>query len=403
MARNNIITGLDVGTKTTKALIVQKRAEDPKFRVLGQGTAPSLGMRKGAVIDPEKAQACIETALRRAESAFGKEVPSAFVNIGGNRTFVTSSRGLVSVSRADRTISEGDIERVLQAAQAFSLPSNREILDVFPKEFIVDGEGKIKEPLEMEGVRLEAEVLILCAFTPHLKKLSKAVVDAGLDINKFFLTPLASAKSVLISRDKELGVVLLDIGAGTTGLAVFEEGSLLHLAIFPVGSLNITSDIATVLRCDIDTAEKIKLNFGSCALKKKKKPAFTKATAGREEEMEKPLDFSQKKLVDIIEARASEILDLAQEELKNISRQGKLPAGVVLTGGGANLPGIVELAKKRLKLPCRIGLPQGLNPPLEDPSLATVAGLVMGGAELTGSKGRDFSGFFKRIFRVFIP
>jgi len=401
MSRNHIITGLDVGTKTTKVLIVQKRPEELKLQVLGQAKSPSVGIRRGAVIDPEKIQEAIKTSLERAERAFGKEVDSVFVNVGGNRIFVTTSRGLVSVSRADRRISEEDIERVLQAARTFPLPSNREILEVFSKEFIVDGEGTIKEPLEMEGVRLETEALILCAFAPHLKKLTKAVVDSGLSIEKFIFSSLASAKSVLSQRDKELGVALLDMGAGTTGLSVFEEGNLLHLAVFPVGSSNITSDIATILRCDIDTAEKIKLNWGSCILEKKR--TSVKATAGEKEKIERPLEFSQKKLVDIIEARASEILELAQEELKKISRQGKLPAGIVLTGGGAKLPRIIELTKTRLKLPCRIGIPRDFYPVIEDPSLATVCGLVVEGAELSGSKTTGFSDFFKKIFKIFIP
>lgn len=392
--RNHILTGLDVGTKTTRVLIAQKRPGTLKLQTLGQGEAPSSGMIKGAVVNPEKTQDSIRAALEKAERAFGRRVDSVFANVGGDRIFVTSSHGLISVSRADRRISEEDVKRVLQAAQTFSLPSNREILDVFPKEFIVDGEGKIKEPLEMEGVRLETEALILCAFSPYLKKLTKAVVDSGLSIEKFFFTPLASAKSVLSQRDKELGVALLDMGAGTTGFCVFEEGTLLHLAIFPVGSLNITNDIATILRCDIDTAERIKLNWGSCILEKKKK---------KEVPEEKPLGFSQKKLVSIIEARVSEILDLVQQELKKISRQRKLPAGVVLAGGGAKLPGIVELTKKRMKLPCRIGVPRGFYPPLEDPSWAAVSGLVLKGAEISDLETSGFSKFLKRIFRIFIP
>lgn len=393
MAKNHIITGLDIGTKTTKVLVVQKRPDMSEFQVLGQGKASSDGIRRGAVINPEKTKESIRYSLESAERALGKEIGSAFVNVGGNRIFVTISHGLVSVSRADRRISEEDIERVLQAAQTFPLPSNREILDIFPREFVVDGEGKIREPLEMEGVRLETEALILCAFTPHLKKLSKAVEDAGLSVDRFIFTPLASANAVLSQRDKELGVMLLDMGAGTTGLSVFEEGNLLHLSVFPVGSLNITSDIATIFRCDIDTAEKIKLTYGSCVFEKKKKK-------GSEE---RPFDFSQRELVEIIEARALEILDLAQEELKKISRQGKLPAGVVLTGGGAKLPGIVELTKKRLKLACRIGLPHGFDLPLEDPALATVAGLVIEGAETTTFREKGFGDFFKKVFRIFIP
>lgn len=402
MRRNFIITGLDVGTKTTKVLIAQKRPEESKLQVLGQGSAPSQGMRNGAVIDAKKAQESILASLEEAERAFGRKIGPVFVSAGGNRVFVTSSHGLVSVSRADRKISEEDIERVLQAAKTFPLPSNREILNVFPKEFAVDSESKIKEPLGMEGVRLEVEALILCGFSPHLEKLSEAVVGADLQVEELILTPLASARAVLSQRDKELGVALLDIGAGSTGLAVFEEGSLIHLVILPIGSTHITNDIAIGFECDIDTAEKAKIELGSSLLKRAKLPKGKKKRE-IEQGSGKILAFPQKKLVKVIEARASEILDLIAKELKKINRQGKLPAGVVLTGGGAKMAGIVELTKKSLKLPCRIGTPRDFNPVQEDPSLAAVAGLVLTGADLASTKQSKFSDFFRRIFRIFIP
>jgi len=255
----------------------------------------------------------------------------------------------------------------------------------------------------MQGVRLETEVLILGGFSPYLKNLTQAILNSGFQINDLISTPLSSSRAVLTSREKELGVALLDIGAGTTSLAVFEEGKPMHVAIFPFGSANITNDIAIGLKTDIDTAERIKLEFGSCIFKSRKKEKIKKT------EVEEPLVFSQKSLVNIIEARVSEIFDQTNKELKKISRQGLLPAGIVLTGGGSKLPKIVELAKKILKLPCRIGKPKGFFPSQEDPALSVVCGLALSATDL---EEKSFSSFglergiidkLKKVFRIFIP
>ena len=258
----------------------------------------------------------------------------------------------------------------------------------------------------MQGVRLEAEVLVIGGFSPYLKNLTQAVLNSGFQILDIVPSPLASARAVLSPREKELGVLVLDIGAGTTGFAVFEEGSLIDLAVFPIGSGHITNDIAICLRTDIDTAERIKLEFGSCLFSKQdqteKQIKIESIISGE------PLIFSKKMLIDIIEARVAEIFGEVQKELKKISRQGLLPAGVVLTGGGAKLPKIKELCKRELKLPCRIGNPQGFSSPQEDPVLASVCGLVLGGADLEAESGFTFPGKgiaakLKRIFRIFIP
>lgn len=405
MAYNNIIAGLDIGTSATKLMIAQKRLKEPDLKILGSSELLSRGIRKGVVVNTEEASEVIQEILKKIQESSGKRIDSVYVNIGGSHIFVTPSRGLISVSRADQKISEADIERVIQAAQTFSLPSNREILDVYPREFIVDGEGGIKEPLGMQGVRLEAEVLVLCSFSPFVKNLTQSVLSTDLQINDLIPSPLASAKAVLTPRQKELGVAILDIGAGTTGLAVFEEGSLIHVAIFPVGSANITNDIAIGLKTDIDTAEKIKLEMGSCLYSKGKKKKKTEIKGE-----DSSLVFSEKELVDIIEPRVSEIFDLVNKELKKISRAGLLPSGIVLVGGGARLSKIVDLAKKELKLPTRIGIPYGFFPQKEDPSFATVCGLVREGTDLLegeegifSSFGKKFGNKIKKIFRIFIP
>jgi len=392
-----IITGLDIGTGMIKILIGQKTGEG-EFEVLAQAKEISSGIRKGIVVNVEEVTKILQSFLKEVKNLSKKKINSAYVNVSGAHVFSTTSRGSIAVSRADQKISQEDIDRVIEAAQTFSLPSNKEILNIFPKEFIIDGERGVKEPLGMEGVRLEAEALIFCGFSPYVKNLTKAVLNAGLQIDDLILSPLASARAVLTDREKELGVLLLDIGAGTTGLSVFEEGDLIHLAILPIGSMHITNDIAIGLKCDIDLAERIKLEFGSSLFNKKEKAKI---------KLEK-IVFSKKILAKIIEARISEIFGEVNKELKKISRKELLPAGVVLTGGGAKSSKITELAKRELKLPCRIGIPQGFFPPLEDTSMATVSGLVLLGYDLETEKPSSFFGQgafpkLKRIFKIFIP
>ncbi|MBZ9572301.1 cell division protein FtsA [Patescibacteria group bacterium] len=409
MPKTYLLTGLDIGTGKIKTLVAQKKSGEENLEVLGKAEEISAGVRKGVVIGIEKVARIIPLVFKKVEEISNKKINSVYANIGGSHISLTSSHGLVSVSRADQKISQEDIERVIQAAQTLSLPSNREILDVFPKGFIINGEKGIKEPLGMEGVRLETEVLVLCGFSPYLKNLTKAVLNSGFQIDDLVLSPLASARAVLTSREKELGVALLDIGAGTTGLAVFEEGDLIHTTILPIGSAHITNDIAIGLKTDIDTAEGIKLEFGSCLLKKTTKKTFPRRKEKIEVISEKePLIFSKKMLVGIIEARVSEIFGEINKELKKIARKELLPGGVVLTGGGAKLPKIVDLAKKELKLPARIGTPQGFFPSQEDPALSVVCGLVLLGADLE-SEGPSFSfgkgiiSKLKKIFKIFIP
>lgn len=401
MAKSHIIAGLDIGTSTIKFLVADKKSEEVDFEVLLLEEEPSVGVRRGTVIDIEKVSQAIQKILEGEKEKTGQRYQSVYVNVGGSHLFSTFSHGVVSVSRADQRISEEDIQRVLNAAQTFSLPSNKEIFDVFPREFIVDGQGGLKEALGLQGVRLEVEVLALGGFTPYLKNLSQAVLEADLQILDLIPSSLASARAVLSSRQKELGVALLDIGAGTANLAVFEEGDLIHLAVLPVGSSNITNDIAIGLKCDLEVAEKIKIEYGSCSPDKKGKREKIKI------DEEEPLIFSQKQLGEIISARVSEIFSEVSKELKKIGKEKLLPAGIILTGGGAKLPKITELAKKEFKLPAKIGRPKGIFE-LDDPTLSTVCGLVLLGSEFEGEKGeislgKGIGSKLKRIFRIFIP
>jgi len=400
MAKPHIIAGLDIGTSNIKMLIAAKKKGEPNFKVLCQAQEPSFGIRRGVVIDIEKVSRLLQLLINKVRTENGQKIDSVYVNIGGSHIFCNNSESVVAVSRADRRVSEEDVRRVLQAAETISLSANEEILEVIPKEFIIDGKGGIKEAEGMQGGRLEAKVLIVGCFSPYKKNLTQAVLNADLRILDILPSPLAISNAVLSQKQKELGVAVLDIGAGTSELAVFEEGNLIDLAVFPIGSANITNDIAILLKTDIDIAELIKIKSGSCIFKGNNKKEKIELEEGE------VLTFSPKMVSGIIEARVSEIFGEVQKELKRINKQGQLPAGIVLTGGGANLPKIVELAKKELKLPCRIGKPMFFSDLEDGLSFAAVCGLVLKGAEELGLRSKSFKNILEKIkkpFQVFIP
>lgn len=409
--KGQIIAGLDIGTSTIKALVIERHGNG-EWEVLSCSQIPSFGLRRGAVVSVEEAARNIQLLMSNVENECGRRINSVFVNIGGSHLHIEPSDGLISVSRADHIISQEDIDRVMQATRAINIPSNEEILDVFAREFIIDDQNGIKQPLGLTGIRLQAKVILLCYFQSYFMNLTQAVLSARLQIDDIVPSPLAAAKAVLTPQQKEIGVALVDIGAATTSLAVFEEGDLIHLAIFPLGSSNITNDIAIGLKTEVSIAEDIKKQHGTCMMAKgteDKKDSSKKKIEVLEKSY--PLSFTKKNLVDIIEPRVSEILDLMQKELKAIGKQEMLPGGIVLTGGGVKLPKMKELVKERLKLPCHVGSPKGILGLADDPALATVAGLVLDGIDsesgqtLSRSFGfmKGWSSKIKRAFRVFIP
>lgn len=403
--KSHYITGLDIGTSAIKVLVADKKSDKSNLETIFQIQEPSIGIRRGVIIDPEAVSNTIRSLFLKVREEIGKKIDSVYINVGGSHLFSASSRGVISVSRADRKISEEDIQRVLQAAQTFSLPSNKEIFDVFPKEFVIDGERGIKEPLGLQGIRLEVDVLALGGFSPYLKNLTHSVLGADLQILDMIPSPIAEARAVLTPKQKEIGVAVLNIGAGTSSLAVFEEGQLMHMVILPIGSSNITNDLAIGLKTDIEIAERIKVEYGSCAFSGK--DLRIKIEIGEEG----PLVISQKFLAKIIEARVFEIFSEISKELKNISREKALPAGIVLTGGGVKLPRIIDLAKREFRLPCKIGSPKGFAELKEDPIFADVCGLVLSGADLEKEEKSGFDFLpdikikknLKKFFRIFIP
>ena len=397
MAKEQYIVGVDVGTSCVRVVQAKLDQQTGSFSVIGASEAPSFGMRRGVIVDIEEAVSAISSGLEKVERMTGVPVASANVSVGGNHISSLSSHGVIAVSRADGEISENDIVRCIDASQAISIPTNKEVLHVFPKSFTLDGQTGIKDPLGMTGIRLEVDTIIVQAGLPFVKNLTKAIMQAGLEIEDLVLAPCAAAESVLNKRQKDLGVCLVDLGAGTTSLAVYEEGDLLHTSVLPIGASHITNDIAIGLRCSIETAEKVKLQFGHCDPKAVDKDEEINLSLIDKTEEQSTL---RSYVVEIIEAREEEIFRMISSELKKIQRDGKLPAGIVLTGGGSKLPGMVEFSKKQLRLPTLLGHPANITTIIDrvdDPSFATAAGLVMWGNKYSSGSSQNFGGMVKNV------
>jgi cell division protein FtsA len=378
MSKENIVVGLDVGTCCIRTVVARLKNDGSKPQLIGVGQAPSCGLRKGIVVDIEEVVKSISQSVQEAERVSGVPIERAYVSISGNHIDTRTSKGVVAISRADGEVSKEDVLRAINAASAISLSQNREIIHIIPRSFSVDGQINIKEPVGMNGVRLEVDALIIEGATPFIKNLTKCVAEAGLEIEELVLAPLAASRSALSKRQKELGVLALDLGGGTAGLTIFEEGDIVHSCVLPIGSSHITNDIAIGLRSDIDLAERIKLEYGaaiSSEIDRKDLIDLSKLSMGGEKG-----SIPRVEVVNILEARLSEILELVNKELKKVDRQGLLPAGVVLLGGGAKVPGLVDLTKEELKLPVQVGFPLDLDGPMEDvddPSFATAIGLIL--------------------------
>lgn len=393
--KSRIISALDIGSHSVKAIIAQKIDAEKnnldRLQIIGVGQTISHGIRKGVVIDIEETIKAINSAKQEAEQASGVPLEHAFVCLEGSHIFSEASKGTVAISRADGEVSEEDILRAVESAKTVSIPNNSEILKVIPRNFIIDGQQNIKSPIGMNGVRLEVDALVVQGLSPFIKNLEKCIIGAGIDIDDLVLAPLVDMEAVLDKRQKELGVALINLGGGTTDLLVCEEGDILKITILPIGCSHITSDIAIGLRTSIETAEKVKTTYGA---------ALQSKISDTEKINLKKLDKSEKGFIDriqvaeIIEARLQEIFSLVNKELKKIDKQGMLPAGAVLVGGGAKMPYIVDLAKESLSLPAQVGLPrdlEGMVDEIEDPEFVTAAGLIIWGARESGSHRSGFS------------
>ena len=356
------ITALDIGTNKIKALVAESK--NNKLFLHKIFRAPSSGIRKGEIVDIDETKISLKEIFEKIKEFDKSAVKNIFVNIGGANIKSHNSKGIIAVSRGDNEITQDDIDRVNKASQAIKLHSNREIIHTITKEFIIDGIEDIRDPLGMNGARLEVNNIIIDAFSPNIKNIISLIEMLGGNIGGLAYNPLVASRAVLTKIQKDLGAVLIDIGAGATSIGVYEEGKLLHAASFPVGAGHITNDLAIGLKCSVKLAELIKIFFGCATLK----GISPKEKITLDDIVEKSgIDFSdveknfkavisKREVVDIIESRLTEIFEFVNNELKLINKAGRLPGGAILCGGGAKLPLILDLAKEELGLPVEIGL-----------------------------------------------
>lgn len=403
-----MVVGLDIGTTKVCALIAEETPEG-ELKVVGVGLHPSEGVRRGVVVNMDKTVQAVQRALQEAELMAGVRVGTAWVGISGEHVAGLNSRGAIAVGGEQHEVSAGDKARVIEAARAVAIPFDRQVLHVLPQEFRVDDQEGIRDPLGMYGIRLETSVHIATASATAVQNLSRGVERAGLQVQGLFLEALASSRAVLEEEELEMGVCLVDLGGGTTSLAVFYQGSVRHTAVIGLGGQSITGDLAICLRTSWGQAEKIKCKWG----------AARAYGIGQEEEVEvpglagrQPQFAARRELASIVEARMEEIIGMVGRELARSGYAGHLSAGVVMTGGGALLEGAIEQAELLLDLPVRLGAPRelgGMGERVVDPSCATAVGLVLMGAQAqepgygpAGQQQETMLGRVKEWFRTVV-
>ncbi len=415
MAHRTIV-GIDVGT-TKVCTIVGQVYDNGRINVLGVGLTPSKGLDKGVVVNIDDAVNAIATSVEKAERLSGYRINASFVGISGRHIQSLNSRGVVAVARSDHEITRHDVARAVEAAQAVAIPTQREVIHVIPRAYVVDGNEGIRDPIGMSGFRLEVETHIITGEVMAIQNLIKSVQKTGVEIDDLVLQPLAAGEAVLSADDKDRGVVLVDIGGGTTDIAVFAQGGIWHTSVIPVGGNHFTNDIVIVQQTPHNTAEYLKLKYGAAI------------AAETEEESDDVIDvegfapgerqqISRRMLNQVLQARAEELTELIYNEIRRSGYEGLLPAGIVLTGGTAQLPRLDELMRDMLGIPVRIGTPAdltGLADTLNSPAYATAIGLLRWGMRHGASglhsgnappeRGGWISTYerFKRWLKEFLP
>jgi len=413
VAQQNISVGIDIGS--TKVVVCIGKIEDNNtIDIIGVGESVNQGIRRGVIEDIDETVSAITAALVEAERMSGHTINNATVGISGPNIESEISKGVIAITRPDGMITEPDVSRVLDAAKAISNKPNRSLIHVIPLNFTIDGTEIVKNPIGMSGVRLETNTSMISASVNAIRSLERAITQAGIEPNDPVFSPLATAKVLLSKKQMEIGVILIDIGANTSSYVVYEESNLVKCGVIPIGSAHITNDIAIGLRTRLEIAELIKIKYGYAIPDK----------IGSEEQIDlSKLDkneterVSLKYVSEIIEARLNEILLMVRDNLSNIDRDGTLPSGIVFTGGGAKIDGLVELAKNTMHLPAQIGYPQiefsGLIDKLDDPVYATSMGLMLWGKDQSNGGGGSFNfdvpglngmvSKVKSIFKNFLP
>ncbi len=397
---SKMIVGLDIGTSKVVA-IVGAITQEGMLEIVGIGSHPSRGLKKGVVVNIESTVQSIQRAIEEAELMAGCQIHSVYAGIAGNHIRSLNSHGIVAIR--DREVYQLDLERVIDAAQAVAIPADQKVLHILPQEYVIDTQEGIKEPLGMSGVRLEAKVhLVTCAVNAS-QNIEKCIRRCGLEVEDIILEQLASSYAVLTDDERELGVCLVDIGGGTTDIAIFTEGAIRHTGVIPIAGDQVTNDIAMALRTPTQNAEEIKIKY-ACALTQ---------LAGADETIKvpsvgdrPPRDLSRQALAEVVEPRYDELFTLVQAELRRSGFEDMIAAGIVLTGGTSKMEGVVELAEEIFHTPVRIGSPQdvnGLTDIVRNPIYSTGVGLLQyglkqqSGGEIKGSKAQSSSGAFARI------
>ncbi len=368
--------GLDVGTSTVRCVVGMIDSADGRPSIIGHGSAANVGVRKGAVVHVDDVSAAIIQAVTEAERISGTQINRATVNVNGTHVEGIDSKGVIAISAANREIGDEDRLRVEEAATVIKMPPNREIIQFFAKNYSLDGQRNIKDPVGMHGVRLEVDAHMVTAASPNLRNLDIALEKAGVVPTHHTLSSLAAAEAVLNRQQKEAGTVVLDIGAGTTNFIVIEDGEVQHIAVLPIGGTHITNDLAIGLKTELDIAERVKLEHATLGVSKRT-TAIVKNGSGKDAQDH---HFDMEMVNMIVEARVDELFEYVNKELSRIRRAGKLPGGAILTGGGSKLPGIADFAKEQLQLPARVGKLQavtGLVDTIDDPAYFTVIGLML--------------------------
>jgi len=375
MPKGNYLFALDIGSCNIRSVVGEILPNLP-LQIIAAHVSEAQGIRRGQIFDTGDAANSIQANIEEIERKVGERPTEIICSIGGSHIQSIASRGVVAISRADGEVSQEDVDRAIKAAETVPLPKNKEVLHTLPKSFILDKEEGIKDPKGMHGVRLEAEAEVIFGFSPYINNLVKAIEEAGLNIRNLIFSTLAGSEAVLSKRQKELGCLVLNLGGGSTGLCVFEEGDLLSTSVLPIGASHITNDIAIAFQLPIDIAEKLKLKYGFANTNDvPKREEINLVEVGGEEKI-----ILRKKLIEVIEARNNEILEIVNKELKKTGRDRLLPGGVVIIGGGAKMPGMIDLIKRELHLPCQVGFPrnvEGVVDKIDDPSFATVVGLLL--------------------------
>jgi len=393
MRKRTTLTSIDVGT-TKVCTIIADVDEGGDIRVIGVGVTPSRGLHKGLVVNINDAKESIHEAVRKAEQASGYKVESAYVGVTGRHVSSMNNRGVVAITRNDRLVRSDDLRRVLASAQSVKISSEQKLLHVIPRGYAIDGQVGVKNPIGMHGFRLDVETHIITAAVTSVQNLVKCIRGIGIDIDDLILEPLASSKAVLTEDEKQVGVILADIGGGTTDIAVFRDGSIWHSSILPVAGYQITRDVAIGLGLPFEVAEEMKKRYGSAM------PVYEGKVETTSTISEDGHGISYQDLCDIIRARVEEIIRLILLELPRSEYEMLVPAGLVLTGGSANLSGIEALGRDILHLPVRVGAPthmHGITDILRDPAYATSVGLLLWGAKHEGKGAWQSHGFLRRL------